>query len=158
MYDSSIKWIIFGWLYEGYRRVHVGYAFSTGYTKVHANEISFSGLSLELNASCWVNIDFNLFKIACCALAMSYCSQFVDPEIIHLPLFNFPQSHFNLKTEVRYALGLFDIRYGFWLFVPGVHGGRLKILLKSSRFILSTRWPWKNKNWSSKTRIGFGWS
>ena len=60
-----------------------------------------------------VNIDFNLFKIACCALAMSYCSQFVDPEIIHLPLFNFPQSHFNLKTEVRYALGLFDIRSGF---------------------------------------------
>ena len=39
-----------------------------------------------------VNIDFNLFKIACCALAMSYCSQFVDSEIIHLPLFNFPQS------------------------------------------------------------------
>ena len=104
-----------------------------------------------------VNIDFNLFKIACCALAMSYCSQFVDPEIIHLPLFNFPQSHFNLKTrdprtashpgprlqillgpwsapvrffknfartnfsvrgsllktEVRYALGLFDIRFRF---------------------------------------------
>ena len=66
-----------------------------------------------------MNIDFNLFLIACCALAMSYCSQFVDPEIIHLPLFNFPQSHFNLKTEVRYALGLFDIRSGFLLPRPG---------------------------------------
>jgi len=55
---------------------------------------------------------------ACCALAMSYCSQFVDPEIIHLPLFNFPQSHFNLKTEVRYALGLFDIRATDLFFRP----------------------------------------
>ena len=73
-----------------------------------------------------VNIDFNLFKIACCALAMSYCSQFVDPEIIHLPLFNFPQSHFNLKTEVRYALGLFDIRSGFLLSRPG-NSNRLSI-------------------------------
>lgn len=85
----------------------------------HANGISFSGLSLALNASRWEWILILIYLIACCALAMSYCSQFVDPEIIHLPLFNFPQSHFNLKTEVRYALGLFDIRFGFLLSRPG---------------------------------------
>ena len=152
-----------------------------------------------------VNIDFNLFKIACCALAMSYCSQFVDPEIIHLPLFNYPQSHFNLKTrdprtashpgprlqillgpwsapvrffknfartnfwvggsqlktEVRYALGLFDIRFGFWLFylpTRALPTDLVKIPIKGSRFILSTRWSWEYKKSSSKTGIGFGWS